>query len=236
MANTAALGVLGIPNQVGNAGNYLKTDGSIVAFDAIDVGTSDVTGTLPVNKGGTGVATITGIVLGNGTGATSATASVTASVMNQVSYTTAGSYTWYAPTGVTSVSVVAVGGGGNKNGDIGGAGGALGWRNNVSVTPGTGYAIVVGTAGVDSTCFSMVAGSGSGAAGGVLSGTYDGGGNGGYGGTGFGGGGGGNYGGGGGGQSSGAEDGAGGGGGSAPNAIDGASGGSGVVIVRYQYQ
>lgn len=31
----------------------------------------------------------------------------------QQAYTTAGTYTWVVPTGVTSISIVAIGGGGN---------------------------------------------------------------------------------------------------------------------------
>ena len=58
-------------------------------------------------------------------------------------------YTWFAPAGVTSVSVVAIGGGGGGacyNGSFyaGGGGGGLGWRNNISVTPGSGYNLQVG--------------------------------------------------------------------------------------------
>ena len=62
------------------------------------------------------------------------------------SYTTAGAYSWVAPAGITSVSIVAVGGGGfaGKNyncccswyGRNGGAGGGLGYKNNLTVTPG----------------------------------------------------------------------------------------------------
>lgn len=62
-------------------------------------------------------------------------------------YQTAGTYTWVAPTGVTSVHVVAIGGGGGgATGNTGnaGAGGGLGWRNNIAVVPGTGYTVVVG--------------------------------------------------------------------------------------------
>lgn len=61
-------------------------------------------------------------------------------VTGQQAYTTAGTYSWVAPAGVTSVSVVAVGGGG-------GAGGGLGYKNSISVTPGSSYAVVVGAAG-----------------------------------------------------------------------------------------
>ena len=55
-------------------------------------------------------------------------------------YTTPGTYTWTCPAGVTSVCVVAVGGGGK-------AGGGLGWRNNIPVTPGVGYTVQVGAGG-----------------------------------------------------------------------------------------
>ena len=65
----------------------------------------------------------------------------------QSAYTTAGSFVFTVPTGVTSLSVVCVGaGGGNSNGNSGGAGGggALAYRNNITVTPGTTASIVVG--------------------------------------------------------------------------------------------
>tara|TARA_B100000214_G_C23891740_1_gene592125 strand:- start:63 stop:1004 length:942 start_codon:yes stop_codon:yes gene_type:complete len=58
----------------------------------------------------------------------------------QQAYTTAGSYTWTAPAGVTSVCVVCVGAGGA-------GGGALAYKNNITVVPGTGYAVVVGAPG-----------------------------------------------------------------------------------------
>ena len=69
---------------------------------------------------------------------------------NQLAYTTAGTYSWVAPIGVTSVSVVAVGGGGGTNmtGFAGAAGGGLGWKNGIPVIPGQSYTVVVGGAGV----------------------------------------------------------------------------------------
>ena len=69
------------------------------------------------------------------------------SVPKQITYTSAGSYSWTAPAGVTSVCVVAVGGGGATGGWNGGAGGGLGWKNNIAVTPGSSYTVVVGAAG-----------------------------------------------------------------------------------------
>lgn len=63
---------------------------------------------------------------------------------------TGGSFSWVAPAGVTSISVVAVGGGGlgNNNGGqikhVGGGGGGLGYRNNITVVPGNSYTVTLG--------------------------------------------------------------------------------------------
>lgn len=53
-------------------------------------------------------------------------------------YTTPGTYSWVAPAGVTSVSVVCVGGGSYK------AAGGLGWKNAITVIPGNSYSLRVG--------------------------------------------------------------------------------------------
>ena len=72
-------------------------------------------------------------------------------------FTTTGNSDWVCPSGVTSVCVVAIGGGGAGGPDgssyTGGAagGGGLGWKNNISVTPGQSYTVVVGAAGVGGT-------------------------------------------------------------------------------------
>ena len=80
----------------------------------------------------------------------------------QQAFTTAGTYSWTCPRGVTSVAVVCVGGGaGGKEGDVtfvGGAGGALAYRNSISVVAGTSYTVVVGAAGVRSTSASRSGG------------------------------------------------------------------------------
>ena len=73
---------------------------------------------------------------------------------DQITYSNPGTYSWTAPANVTSVSVVCVGGGGG--GSIGssyasGGGGGLGWKNNISVTPGQSYTVVVGAGGVGTT-------------------------------------------------------------------------------------
>ena len=75
-------------------------------------------------------------------------------VRGQQTYTSSGEYSWTCPSGVTSVSVVCIGGGGGGNGGgngVGGAGGGggggLGYKNNISVTPGQSYIVVVGGGG-----------------------------------------------------------------------------------------
>jgi hypothetical protein len=76
-------------------------------------------------------------------------------VRGEEAFTTTGTYTWVAPEGVTSVSVVAIGGGASgtyvrstssaqRNG---GNGGALAWKNNIDVIPGQSYTVVVGNGG-----------------------------------------------------------------------------------------
>ena len=88
-----------------------------------------------------------------GYGALSAASnSITATVITCATYTTPGTYSWVAPSGVTSVAVVAVSGGGPdkfNNGVNGrsGSGGNLGYKNNIPVTPGSSYSVYVGTAG-----------------------------------------------------------------------------------------
>jgi len=75
------------------------------------------------------------------------------STPGQAEYTTAGTYSWTAPAGVFSVSVVAVGGGGGGHnyitgsGGSGGGGGGLGWKNAIPVVPGQSYTVVVGSGG-----------------------------------------------------------------------------------------
>jgi hypothetical protein len=76
------------------------------------------------------------------------------SVLTDAVYTVPGTYSWIAPASVTSVCVVCVGGGGGSNPDNvpsgaygSGGGGGLGWKNNISVTPGQLYTVVVGAGG-----------------------------------------------------------------------------------------
>lgn len=62
-------------------------------------------------------------------------------VQGQIAFTSAGTYTWVAPVGVTSVSVVCVGSGQ----DGGGSAGALSYKNNIPVVAGTSYTLRVAT-------------------------------------------------------------------------------------------
>jgi len=110
----------------------------------------------------------------SGYGALSAASnSVTATVITCATYTTAGTYSWVAPSGVTSVAVVAVGGGGNASSGScaqyaggGGGGGALAYANGISVTPGSSYTVRVGPANCNSYFNTEVnAGEGSNASG-----------------------------------------------------------------------
>jgi hypothetical protein len=75
-------------------------------------------------------------------------------VQGQNAYTSPGTYSWTAPTAVTEVSVVAIGGGGaGQDGwaNPGGGGGGLGWKNNIPVVPGTAYTVVVGSGGTSTS-------------------------------------------------------------------------------------
>jgi hypothetical protein len=65
-----------------------------------------------------------------------------------LTYGTPGTYTWVAPSGVTSVKalVIAGGGAGGTNGGGGGAGGMI-YNAAVSVTPGSSYTVTVGRGG-----------------------------------------------------------------------------------------
>ena len=76
------------------------------------------------------------------------------------SYTSAGSFTFFAPadavaTGV-SIVLVAAGQNGQQNGGAGGGGGALAFGNNIPVAPGVPYSVTVGNSlpGAQTTTFS----------------------------------------------------------------------------------
>ena len=77
--------------------------------------------------------------------------SATINAVGQEEFISPGTHSWTAPAGVTQVSVVAIGGGGNGQSSNAtercGGGGGLGYKNNISVTPGQSYTVVVGDTG-----------------------------------------------------------------------------------------
>jgi len=126
-------------------------------------GTNSATGTSPISITGLNPSTAYTFKVrahnSLGYGSYSGTASATTqAVTGCASYTSTGGYTWYAPSGVTSISVIAIGAGAsgagwtrpvgsNAAGGSGGGAGALTYINNYSVTPSSGYAIYIGSRG-----------------------------------------------------------------------------------------
>ena len=112
-----------------------------------------ITGTL--STAGSGTITVSGLTTGTtytftvtatnviGTSAASAASNSVTPVITCATYTTPGTYSWVAPTGVSRISVVVIGAGGNGGGK-GGGGGGLAYRNCAGVTPGSSYTVVVG--------------------------------------------------------------------------------------------
>ena len=85
---------------------------------------------------------------------TSTTVTTPGNPTDQVLFGNPGTYSWTAPANVTSVCAVCVGGGGGGttgNNFAAGGGGGLGWKNNISVTPGQTYTVVVGAGGTGNT-------------------------------------------------------------------------------------
>ena len=160
-------------------------------------------------------------------------------------YLVEGTYTFVAPANITSVSVLCIGSSQTwaNSAKYGRGGGGLGYKNNISTTPGSSYTVVVGTDGIDSYFINDTTVKGGTATSSSDGGTFvgDGGGNGGNGGgnsggVGAGGGGAGGYNGNGGnGGNSGANSGfaaaagSGGGGGGAGSTVGGFGGGGGGV-------
>lgn len=143
--------------------NYSITVSASGGTRVVDAGTSALSGTFASSKTVTTSASGTLVVAARLTtsalastatdctvtiGGVSDTYTVTTQASGEAAYTTAGSYTWTCPAGVTSVCVVCVGGGGAGGGyRAQGAGGGLGYANNIAVTPGQAYTVVVGSAG-----------------------------------------------------------------------------------------
>lgn len=188
-----------------------ETLGAFTAFTPVSAASSlgDVTYTIsPSLPAGVSIDAVTGEISGSFGSPTENTytititdklnQSVTSSLMlkatqpGQAEFIGVGLTTWTAPAGVTSISVVCIGGGSAGSGLTGGGGGGLGYKNNITVVPGQSYTLFASPAratgsGQDSYFINTSTVKGGGASFGT-GGTYDGdgGGNGGAGGTGTG--------------------------------------------------
>jgi hypothetical protein len=174
-------GVFKLPLDGSGTGAFAKGSGYVSYGQSLPVVSTypSTSGTYPSFYSST-------ITLANYSTATVSTTALTTTKTTITPSTSAGStsflwpgtYTWVAPTGVTSVSAVAVGGGGGGGARPvyagGGGGGALAYKNGYSVTPGASYTVVVGQGGGpyyyscnpayvnggDSAVFGMTAGGG----------------------------------------------------------------------------
>ena len=145
--------------------------GAITSYIAIVTDSSS--GVVFTNTGASSPIVVTGLTNGNtytakvaatnafGTGPNSASSSSFSPALppGQQAYTTAGSYSWVAPAGVTSISVLAIGGGGGGNKPssgkgAGAGGGGLGYKNNYTVIPGNSYTVFVGAGAVGNSTYS----------------------------------------------------------------------------------
>ena len=180
---TASYFPLKTPNAptIGAATQASSTSVSVTFTAPTDIGGGAITSYVVVSSPGNIIAsgssspiTVTGLTSGtaysfrvfanNAFGNSPASASsnvVTLVPAGQEAFTTAGTYSWVAPAGVTSICVVAVGGGGSGAAGVGnpglpffgtpsiggGGGGSLQWQNNIPVTPGNSYTVVVGAGG-----------------------------------------------------------------------------------------
>ena len=89
--------------------------------------------------------------------------------VGQTEYIVPGTYSWLAPSNVTSVNAVAIGAGGGGAAGFntgtavaqGGGGGGLGWKNNIPVIPGNTYTVTVGAGGPGSAWKQATAGGSS---------------------------------------------------------------------------
>jgi hypothetical protein len=127
------------------------------------VAPSSLTGVFPIDADGNGQLTVvlsqidqdyvdeTLTLTLDGRGIYIDVAIINTSVYGEAVYDIPGTYSWTCPDGVTSVCAVAIGGGGGSDGGpttyTGGGGGGLGYRNNISVTPGQNYHVAVGAGG-----------------------------------------------------------------------------------------
>lgn len=137
----------------------LDTPSQIDLTNATLVPMGQATGTLATNHGGTGLTSIgtSGQMLAVNSGGTALEyVTVSGGIQAGVAlYTTAGTYTWTVPTGVTAVVVTVQGGGGGSGGGStywqtagsGGGAGGVASAYITGLTPGNTVSVVVGAGG-----------------------------------------------------------------------------------------
>ena len=133
--------------------------GSVITSYIATSSPGSKTGTL--TQAGSGTITVGGLIKGNvytftvqaqnraGVGPASSASNCVPFIIGSRTFTTPGSYSWMVPAGITTISVVAIGGGaaGGGCGIAGGGGAGLGYKNNIAITT-TSYNLVVGTGGI----------------------------------------------------------------------------------------
>jgi hypothetical protein len=151
-ADGSLTGSYALPSPLG--GNiyisYREDDISLTTMPASDY---TATSSAPLNfyGGAPAVQNTFGVIQTTTNTGTSSSSGQTADIAPTYSsdlFSIPGTYCWPAPTGVSNVSAVVVGGGAAGKYFAGGKGGALAWKNNISVTAGNFYQVVVGRGGL----------------------------------------------------------------------------------------
>ena len=143
----------------GNAIDYAVSAGSLPPGHSLSASTGTISGTAPAQSATPVVYSFT---ISASAGGFTTTKSFSGQfyyviIQGQALYGTnygVGTFSWVAPLGVETVSVVAVGGGANgpksyNSSASGGSGAGLGWKNNIPVVPGQTYTVFVGNKGTN---------------------------------------------------------------------------------------